>query len=247
MTTVFELESASVYFKNVRKRNILYRMGNVTRKKGNVNEIRALDDITLKIDSGRNIGVIGRNGAGKTTLIRLLAGIYAPDRGKITVSTASVSMLALGIGFDNNVTGYENIFLSALLQGHRKREIESKIDQIIEFSGIEEFIDCPVKTYSSGMRMRLAFSIAVQFEPEVLLIDEVLGVGDAEFSRKSSEKMKHLIEDRDRTVVICSHNLSYISDISDQVIWLDKGRVRMQGEPKTVVEAYSKETATAKI
>ncbi len=247
ISSVFELDSVSLCFKNVRKRNLLYRMGQGTKRSNCPNRFTALDNISLSIEGGHTVGIIGRNGAGKTTLLRVLAGIYAPDSGSIITNVDSVSLLALGIGFDANATGYENIYLSSLLQGHSKKEVDAKLDQIIDFSGIEEFIDNPVKTYSSGMRLRLAFSIAVQFEPEVLLIDEALSVGDAEFQRKSAKKMRDLIEDNKRTVVIASHNLPQLATMADVIIWLDRGRLRMVGEPKAVVDAYSKEIAATRM
>jgi ABC-type polysaccharide/polyol phosphate transport system ATPase subunit len=246
MSSVFELDSVSLCFKNVRKRSLLYHMGKAVKGVDSLNQFTALDDISLNIEGGQTVGLIGRNGAGKTTLLRVLAGIYAPDGGTVTTNAQSISLLALGIGFDASASGYENIYLSSLLQGHSKKEVDAKVDQIIEFSGIEDFIENPVKTYSSGMRLRLAFSIAVQYEPEVLLIDEALSVGDAEFQRKSSRKMRELIEDKKRTVVIASHNLPQLSTMSDKIIWLDKGKLRMMGSPKEVVDAYSTEVSNAK-
>lgn len=219
-------------------------MGGLVKKSGNGNKpFVALDNLTLDIERGHTIGVIGRNGAGKTTLLRLLAGIYGADSGTLRTNASSVSLLALGVGFDNNASGYDNIYLSSMLQGHSKKEVDALLDQIVEFSGIEDFLANPVKTYSSGMRLRLAFSIAVHYEPEVLLIDEALSVGDTEFQRKSSKKMKELIEDNKRTVVLASHSLADLSKMADKILWLDKGKLIMVGEPKDVVAAYTKATS----
>lgn len=199
---------------------------------------KALDNINLKIARGKTIGLIGRNGAGKTTMLRVLAGIYGPDNGIIKINSNSISLLSLGIGFDTNATGYQNIYLSSLLQGHSRKEVDEKLDEIIAFADIGDFINSPVKTYSSGMRLRLAFSIAIHFQPDVLLIDEALSVGDIEFQKKSMSKMKELIQDRSRTVIIASHSLNFLRDITDEVIWMDKGKVKMMGDPTSVIEQY---------
>lgn len=234
---VYELNGVDLVFKEVGRTSILYSQGTKKKSKGKW-KFKALDNICLKIEKGRTIGLIGRNGAGKTTLLRVLAGIYAPDKGQVTVNSESVSLLSLGLGFDNYATGIDNIYLSSLLQGHSKRDVDEKLDEIIEFADIGDFINSPVKTYSSGMRMRLAFSIAVHFKPDVLLIDEALSVGDIEFQKKSTNKMNELIQDRNRTVIIASHSMNFLKSVSDEVIWLEKGKISMIGEPEKVINSY---------
>jgi teichoic acid transport system ATP-binding protein len=245
---VFELSDVTLSFKEVGKTSLMYNMrSHVEKKKGPPHIFKALDGVTINIDRGRNIGLIGRNGAGKTTLLRLLGGIYAPDSGTMITHSDSVSLLSLGVGFDANASGFDNIYLSSLLQGHTKPQVDAKVDEIIKFADIGDFIYGPIKTYSSGMRMRLAFSIAVHFEPEVLLIDEALSVGDADFQKKSMSKMNELISDKNRTVVIASHSMTFLKSVADEVIWLDKGKVRMVGEPGPVVDAYTTETTSAPV
>jgi ABC-type polysaccharide/polyol phosphate transport system ATPase subunit len=238
---VYELENVTLFYKNLRSFSILGKMVN-----RNYHEVPtkfiALDDISFKIERGKSVGVIGRNGSGKTTLIRLLAGVYSPDHGTIKANSKSISMLALGVGFDSAASGYDNIYLNSLLRGYSKKEVDEKVEEIIEFSGIRKFIYNPVKTYSTGMKMRLAFSTAVHFQPDVLLLDEAMSVGDAEFQRKSAEKMRELIRESTRTVIIVTHSLSLVQQECDQVIWLDSGKVRMIGPTEEVLKVY-KETS----
>ena len=236
---VFELENVSFYYKTLKPLPIFDILSG-KKYKSTPSTFKALDNLSFKIEKGSKIGVIGRNGSGKTTLIRLLAGIYGPDQGKLITNSKSISMLALGVGFDLAASGYDNIYLNSLLRGHRKKEVDSKVEDIIEFSGIRDFIYSPVKTYSSGMRMRLAFSIAVKFEPDVLLLDEALAVGDSQFQRKSGEKMNELIRDRKRTVITVSHSMPFIKNECDTAIWLDLGKVKMIGPPQEVLDEYAK-------
>ncbi len=233
---IYKLTDVSLTFKSINKVSILYKSFNTNNRIDK--KFKALDNINLTIARGKTIGLIGRNGSGKTTLLRILAGIYAPTSGCIDIRSKHVSLLSLGVGFDPNATGYNNIYLSSMLNGHRKKAVDEKLDSIIKFADIGNFIDMPIKTYSTGMRLRLAFSIAVHFQPEVLLIDEALSVGDVEFQKKSSAKMKELIEDKERTVVIASHSMSYIRSTCDEVIWLDKGKMREYGEKNKVIDAY---------
>lgn len=234
---IYELEGVDLIFKEVGRTSILYSHGAKKKKKG-AWMFKALDNVTMKIERGKTIGLIGRNGAGKTTLLRVLAGIYAPDHGSISINSESVSLLSLGLGFDNYATGIDNIYLSSLLQGHSKQIVDEKLDNIVEFADIGDFINSPVKTYSSGMRLRLAFSIAVHFEPDVLLIDEALSVGDIEFQKKSMRRMNELIRDKNRTVIIASHSMGFLKSLADEVIWLEKGKVVTVGNPETVVDSY---------
>ena len=167
---------------------------------------KAVDDLSFEIRQGEILGLLGPNGSGKSTMLRAIAGIFSPDEGKIDLHGHSVSLLSIGVGFQKELTGRENIVLSGMLLGFGEEEIKKKTEEIIEFSELEEFIDMPVRTYSSGMYSKLAFSITAILETDIMLIDEVLSVGDHKFKKKSYKKMKQLIGKKDRTVVIVSHN-----------------------------------------
>lgn len=201
-----------------------------------------LKDISFDLHCGETIGIIGRNGAGKSTLLRMIAGIVEPDSGRIVNHGARVSLLSLGVGFVPHLSGRENAMLSGMLLGLRKNAIAQKMDAIIEFSGLEQFIDQPLHAYSSGMRARLGFSVALQIDPDVLLIDEVLGVGDEEFRIKSTAEMKSLIKS-DKTVVLVSHNLATLGELCDRLAWIDDGRVRQMGPTAEMLGQYSAHTS----
>jgi ABC-type polysaccharide/polyol phosphate transport system ATPase subunit len=185
------------------------------------------------------VGLIGQNGSGKSTTLRCLAGIISPDEGTVNLFGNSVSLLAIGVGFQKELTGRVNIMLSGLLMGFSEKEIKSKMKEIIEFSELGKYIDKPVGSYSSGMHSRLAFAITAILDTDILLVDEVLSVGDARFKKKSHKKMKELIMDKDRTVVMISHNLDTLASMCDRIIWLHKGEINMVGEPKEVLKKYN--------
>lgn len=197
----------------------------------------ALQDISFELYPGETLGVIGRNGAGKSTLLRLIAGIIKPDKGLFTNYGYSISLLSLQLGFIPYLSGRENAVLSGMLMGLRKREIIAKMQEIIDFSELGEFIDQPISTYSSGMRARLGFSVAFQVEPDILLIDEVLGVGDAEFSKKSAETLRKKIKEN-KTTVFVSHNPMIMRQLCQRAVWIEGGVSRMEGETSAVLEAY---------
>jgi len=243
---VFELKGVTMDYRVKKPIQILSKIFPMKNRTPVPSRIRALDDISFNLPYGVKVGILGRNGAGKSTLIKLLAGIYSPDSGSVKINTDSISLLALGVGFDNSLPGWDNIYLNSMLRGATKKQVDEKVEEIIDFSGLREFIYNPVKTYSSGMRARLAFSIAVHFEPDVLLLDEALSVGDAEFSAKSSEKMSELIRDKKRTVVMVSHNLSQLEKECDLAIWLEHGKIKMMGDPKEVVVGYRTDFHTEK-
>jgi lipopolysaccharide transport system ATP-binding protein len=199
--------------------------------------IWALRDVSFDVKHGEAVGIIGPNGAGKSTLLKLLSGLTAPTEGRISIRGRIGSMLEIGTGFHPELSGRENIFLNGVILGMKRTEIESKFDRIVAFSGVERFLDMPVKRYSSGMRVRLAFSVIAHLEPEILLIDEVLSVGDVAFRRKSMRKMEDLIRGG-RTVVFVSHNAKAISDLCDWTMMLYQGRVAAQGPSDEVVQAY---------
>lgn len=186
------------------------------------------------------MGIIGKNGSGKSTLLRALAGIFSPDEGTIDLHGHSVSLLSIGVGFQKKLSGRENIYLSGLLLGFTESEIEEKIDSIIEFAELGDFIDRPVKTYSSGMYSKLAFSITAILETDIILVDEILSVGDAKFKKKSYNKMKELIADEHRTVVIVSHSLETLKELCGRVMWLHEGELKMDGAPGDVLREYER-------
>ncbi len=199
----------------------------------------ALENISFEVYQGECFGIIGRNGAGKSTLLSLIAGVIKPDKGKIEVRGKVSPLLELGAGFHPELTGRENIILNGVLLGMTKKEVLKKMDEIIEFSELKEFIDQPIRTYSSGMLARLGFSIIAHLNPEILLIDEVLSVGDIDFQKKCMEKI-FSFRKNGVTIVFVSHNLQDIVQLCDRVMWIEEHKIKLIGDPKKVVEAYRK-------
>lgn len=197
----------------------------------------ALDRISIQVYAGETLGVIGKNGAGKSTLLHLIAGIINPDFGEIINYGATASLLALQAGFEPELSGRDNIFLSGMLLGFKKEYIKENYHKIVEFSGIEKFINSPARTYSSGMRARLGFSIAYLLEPDILLIDETLGVGDISFREKSTKAMKDKILSN-QTVVLVSHAESIIAELCDRVVWIENGNKIMEGNTDEILTEY---------
>lgn len=208
------------------------------RKKKKIEIFEALKGVSFNIEEGKILGIIGKNGSGKSTMLRAIAGIFSPDKGTIDLHGNSISLLSIGVGFNNKLTGRENIYLSGMLLGFSEEEIAKKEKEIINFADIGKFIYKPVKTYSSGMYSKLAFAITAILETDIMLIDEVLSVGDAKFKEKSYNKMKELISDEHRTVIIVSHSLGTIKELCDEVIWLNDGEVKMQGNAEKVIAKY---------
>lgn len=198
----------------------------------------ALKGISFDIKKGEIVGICGKNGSGKSTLLRAIAGIFSADKGIISLNGNTVSLLSIGVGFQRKLTGYDNIFLSGMLLGFSKEQIQEKLDDIIKFSELGKFIYKPVSSYSSGMYSKLAFSITAILETDIMLIDEVLSVGDVAFREKSYNKMKELINDENRTVVIVSHSSKTLTDLCDRVIWLHEGNIVKDGKPNEVVGEY---------
>ena len=199
----------------------------------------ALRDVTFDVPRGETLGVIGRNGAGKSTLLKLLGGITAPTEGKITLTGRLSAMIEVGSGFHPELTGRENVFLSGVILGMRRRDIAARLDSIADFSGVSAFLDLPVKHYSSGMFVRLGFAIAAHLEPDILLVDEVLAVGDAEFQARCLQRVQEL-KRRGTTMMLVSHDLGAVEQLSDRAILLDRGRVVFAGVPHDVVSTYQK-------
>lgn len=203
-----------------------------------VEVFEALKGVSFEIEEGKILGIIGKNGSGKSTMLRAIAGIFSPDKGTINLHGNSISLLSIGVGFNRKLSGYENIYLSGMLLGFSEEQIKEKEKEIIDFADIGDFIYKPVKTYSSGMYSKLAFAITAILETDIMLIDEVLSVGDAKFKEKSYNKMKELISDDKRTVIIVSHSLGTIKELCDEVLWLNDGEVIEIGNPKEVIPRY---------
>lgn len=203
------------------------------------NEFLALDDVSFDLKKGKTLGLIGKNGAGKSTTLKLISGILKPTSGTIRTYGNIVPMLELGAGFDLELTGKENIYLNGAILGYSKEYLESKYDEIVDFAEIRDFIDMPIRNYSSGMMARLAFSIASVVQPEILIVDEILAVGDVAFQEKSFNRMKELMTGG-ATVLFVSHDLEKIEEMCDKVIWLNKGKVVMFGDTEDVCNEYRK-------
>jgi ABC-type polysaccharide/polyol phosphate transport system ATPase subunit len=222
-----------------RRPTLKRRLARLGRRRRAVREIEALKNVSFEIAHGRVVGVVGVSGAGKSTLMRTIAGIVPPTEGRVEVNGRISTLLALGVGFNRRLTGRENIVLGGLAAGFTRDEIEDKFDEIAEFAELGDLIDAPVRAYSSGMSGRLAFSVAVHMDPDILLIDEALSVGDARFRRKSFEKMRELCS-RAHTVLMVSHALRSLRERCSEVIWLHDGRVAMWDDPETVINAYTR-------
>jgi teichoic acid transport system ATP-binding protein len=212
----------------------LVRLG---RRKRIVRTIEAVRDVSFEVPHGSVFGIIGVNGAGKSTLMRTVAGILPPTSGRVEVHGRVSTLLALGVGFKGNLTGRDNVVLGGLAAGLTREKLAAKYDEIAEFAELGDFMDLPMRTYSSGMYGRLAFSVAVNMDPDILLIDEALSVGDARFKQKSFDKMRELCDEA-RTIVIVSHALKTVRELCDEVLWLHKGEVAMRGDPDSVIESF---------
>lgn len=207
-------------------------------KKSKAEYFEAVKGVSFNIEQGKIVGIVGKNGSGKSTILKAIAGIFSADGGSIDLHGNTISLLSIGVGFQPKLTGYENIFLSGMLLGFSEEEIKERLDEIIEFSELGKFIYKPVRTYSSGMYSKLAFSITAIMETQILLIDEVFSVGDIKFKQKSYNKMKELISKEDRTVVIVSHSMGALKELCDEVIWLNDGVIMDQGKPEDIIPKY---------
>lgn len=199
--------------------------------------IRSLEDVSFEIHEGERVGLIGHNGAGKSTLLRALSNVYAPTAGRAEIIGEIGSLVDIGLGIDGEATGRENIFIRGALLGLKRKEIEERFDEIVEFSELGEFINMPVRTYSSGMHLRLAFAVATIIRPEILLMDEWLSVGDAAFNEKAEKRLNDLVQSS-RILVIASHSRELIERTCNRVMWFDHGKLRMDAEPAKVAKAY---------
>ena len=197
----------------------------------------ALRGISFKLERGEILGIVGRNGSGKSTLLRAIGGIYSPDEGRIEVHGKVSTLFSTTVGFQPELSGIENIYLNGILLGLSSKEVDELLDSIVDFAELGNFINMPVRTYSSGMYARLGFSIAVNVKGDILLIDEILGAGDAKFNQKARQKMEELLREG-RTIVLASHNMDVLSRFADKVIWLDQGKAVAQGQPEEVIPQY---------
>ena len=231
-----EVNNLVVRYKYLNKMSIKKSLFSI--KKSNIETFEAVHGISFQVPEGQIMGVVGKNGSGKSTMLKAIAGIFTADEGEIDLHGHSISLLSIGVGFDKRLSGRENIFLSGLLLGFSEKQIKEKMDEIIEFSELGNFIDKPVKTYSSGMYSKLAFSITAILETEIMLIDEVLSVGDAKFKKKSYKKMKSLINQKNRTVIIVSHSSDTLRKLCDIILWLHDGNIKMLGSVEEVLPAY---------
>ena len=230
------VKDLKIRYKSVQAYSIkksLLRMKNAETK-----EFEAVRGISFEVKQGEILGITGKNGSGKSTMLRALANIFSADEGSIDLHGHTVSLLAIGVGFMKDLTGRENIMLSGMLLGFTEDQVREKMPEIIDFAGLGKFIDMPVRTYSSGMYSKLAFSITAILETDIMLIDEVLSVGDQKFKKKSYEKMKSLISNKERTVVIVSHSIDTLKELCDTVMWMHDGQIRRIGEPEPVLKEY---------
>lgn len=230
-----EIKDVCIYYKlldHITVRNSLWR------KREQEKIFEAVKNVSFSVREGAILGMIGRNGCGKSTLLRAIGGIFSPNSGTIDLKGHSVSLMSLGIGFKPELSGRENIILSGMLLGFKEKEILEKMDSIVNFAGLGDFINRPIRTYSSGMHSKLAFSITAMLETDIMLIDEVLSVGDEKFKKKSLAKMEELISNKNRTVIIVSHNLSMLEEMCDEILWLHDGEVKEMGIPEDVIEHY---------
>lgn len=210
----------------------------VSRGRNRYDDFTALSDITFDVHEGEVFGVIGHNGSGKSTLLKCMAGILQPNLGSIRVNKRMSALLELGAGFHPELSGRENVYLNAAILGMGRREIAARFDEIVDFSGLENFIDTPVKTYSTGMYVRLAFAVAINVDPQLLIIDEILAVGDVTFQQKCMEKFVDF-RNEGRTIVLVTHAMNSVRDMCDRAIWLEHGRLVAEGDPAELVEAYT--------
>ncbi|MFI2754624.1 ABC transporter ATP-binding protein [Cellulomonas sp. P22] len=235
--SVITVDNVSKRFRIYHERNQSIKVALMRGRRAKFDEFWALRDIGLEIPQGKTFGLVGHNGSGKSTLLKCLAKILVPDTGSIAVRGKVSALLELGAGFHPELSGRDNVYLNGSILGLTKAEIDRKFDDIVDFAGLSAFIDTPVKNYSSGMYVRLGFSVAINVDPDILMVDEVLAVGDEEFQRRSMEKFKEFKDDG-RTIVVVSHALGTMRDMCDEVAWLDHGRLQSVGKPGEVVDDY---------
>jgi ABC-type polysaccharide/polyol phosphate transport system ATPase subunit len=235
------VEGVTVRFRPYVDRKPTLRRSIVSFRRRKQEEVVALDEVSFRVERGEAFGVIGRNGAGKSTLLRVMAHTLRPDQGRVVLNGRASTLLALGVGFNAELSGRRNVYLGGLAAGMRKAQIETVFDDIVEYADLGDAIDRPVKTYSSGMFSRLAFSVSMHLEPDIMMLDEVLAVGDEDFREKSMQAMRDLL-DRSGTIVFVSHSLSSVAEFCDRVLWMERGKIEMLGPAEEVVAAYKAST-----
>lgn len=236
---IIKVTDVGIRFKMVKRKRARTRdflMDRLSSLRNASSDFWALRHVSFSVNKGDTIGVIGRNGSGKSTLLRVIAGVYPPDEGKVSVQGEVSTLFGLGAGFQPELSGLDNIYLNGVLMGLPKKEIDGMLDKIIEFAELGEFIDMPVRTYSSGMHSRLGFAIAMNVTKDIVLIDEIMGAGDESFKKKCDQELSRIIGER--TIVMVSHGMGTIQRFANKVIWLDKGQIVAQGEPKEVIQQY---------
>lgn len=236
-----KVEDVSVTYRTTFERTPTFKQAIVRFGRGEraVREVHALRNVSFTVDEGTALGIIGANGAGKSTLIRTIGGILPPTSGRIEVHGRISALLALGVGFNPNLSGRENVILGGLANGLTRVQVNDRAEEIAEFSELGDFMDLPIRTYSSGMRSKLAFAVSVHMDPDILMIDEALSAGDAAFKKKAADKMHQLMESA-RAMFLVSHALGSIKELCNRAIWLHKGQLMMEGEPGEVINAYTK-------
>lgn len=237
MASALEVSGVWKRFRVYKERHDTLKEVILSRRRSVYEDFWALKDVSLVVEPGQTVGIIGENGSGKSTLLKVISKIFYPEKGSVTTTGRVASLLELGAGFHPDLTGRENIYLNGAILQLKRREIDEKIDEIIGFSGLADFIDTPIKNYSSGMYMRLGFAVATAVDPDILLTDEVLAVGDEAFQRQCFEKVYEL-RNRGKTILIVSHALDMIRDMTDRAVWIDRGQVRAEGLPHEVTERY---------
>lgn len=245
MSTAVSVEDVHKRFRLYHEKNQYLKSAVLRGHRARFEEFWALNGVTFAVEEGSTFGIIGANGSGKSTLLKCLAGILHPDRGKVSVNGRLSALLELGAGFHPELSGRENVFLNGAILGMTSSEIKKRLDEIVDFSGIDRFIDTPVKNYSSGMVVRLGFAIAINVEPEIMLIDEVLAVGDASFQNKCFEKIEQFRKDG-RTIILVSHGLSDVLKLCKTTLWLEQGTVKEIGESAGVIMRYSGQSHAAR-
>jgi ABC-type polysaccharide/polyol phosphate transport system ATPase subunit len=236
---VVRVEGVSVHYRVPHERVVSIKDHLIRRVKGQIvfDDFMALQGVDLEVRKGETLGIVGANGAGKSTLLKLVAGVQRPTTGRVRVRGRVAPLLQLGAGFDTELTGRENVFLNGTLLGFRESDIARRLDRIVDFAGVRDFIDAPLRTYSTGMVARLGFAIATDVQPDVLIVDEILSVGDEEFQRRSAARI-HELRASGAAILLVSHSLEAIRTLCHRVAWLDRGRLRAVGPPDEVVQRY---------
>jgi len=237
--TPIRLENITQRFRVIQERPDTLRelLSKFLRHESHFHDFDAVKNVSFEVPKGQMLGLIGRNGSGKSTLLKIIAGVYEPTAGKVDVKGSLAPLIELGTGFHHDLTGRENILLNGLLMGYSKRQMQEREERIITFAEIGDFIDAPVKQYSSGMYMRLAFSVATEVDPDILLIDEILAVGDAPFQQKCFERMQSFRQ-AGKTIMFVSHSMEQVARLCDRVILIDQGSIMADGAPEEVIAAY---------